>query len=116
MGRAVDSLLSGSSRVDSGHQPLDDTEIVVDDLGERSQAIGRAGRIRDDSVLGVVCLQVDATNEHWGISGRGGDDDLLGATLQMSGGPAKRWLRNNRVEKGGSYFSVVVKTPVDSTM
>jgi len=76
--------------MDSGHQALDDTEVVIDDLGERGQAIGRAGCIGDDSVLGVVCVQVDATNEHWGISGRSGDDDLLGATLQMSGGPAER--------------------------
>lgn len=76
--------------MDGGHQALDDTEFVIDDLGERGQAIGRAGCIGDDSVLGVICLQVHTTNEHRGIGGRSGDDDLLGATLQMSGGPAER--------------------------
>ena len=76
--------------MDGGHQTLDDTELVMDDLGERGQAVCCAGCVGDDSVLGIVCLQVDTTNEHWGISGRSGDDDLLGATLQMSRGPAKR--------------------------
>ena len=75
-----------------GHQTLDDTVVVIDDLGERGQAVGCAGCVRDDSVLGVVCLQIDTTDEHWGISGRSGDDDLLGATLQMSGGPAEQPL------------------------
>jgi len=102
--------------MDGGHQALDNTVLVIDDLGERGQAVGRAGCIGDDSVLGVVCLQVDTTNEHWGISGRSGDDDLFGAALQMSGGPEERRLGNNGVGKCGSYFSVVVKTPVDSTM
>jgi len=86
VGRAVDGLLSGSGRMDSGHQTLDDTEFVVDNLGEGGQAVGCAGSVGDDGVLGIVLVQVDTTNEHWGVSGRSGDDDLLGATLQMSTG------------------------------
>jgi len=87
VGRAIDGFLGGGGRVDSGHQALDDTELVVDDLGERGQAVGCAGSVGDDGVLGVICLQVDTTDEHWGISGRSGDDDLLGTTLQVSAGP-----------------------------
>ena len=76
--------------MDGGHQTLDDTEFVVDNLGKRGQAVGCAGSVGDDGVLGIVLLQVDTTNEHWGVSGRSGDDDLLGATLQMSSGPTER--------------------------
>ena len=85
--------------MDGGHQALDDTELVMDDLGERGQAVGCTGCVGDDSVFGVICLQVDTTNEHRGISGGSRDDDLLGATLQMSGGPAERSLGNNQVGK-----------------
>lgn len=102
--------------MDGGHQTFDDAEIVVDDLGERSQAVGRAGCIGDDLVLGIVRIQVDTTNEHWSISGRGRDDDLLGATLEVSGGPTQRSLRDNEVGGRRPHFSTVVKTPVDSTM
>lgn len=80
--------------MDSGHQALDDTVVIVNDFGERGQAVGRAGSVGDDSVLGVICVQVDTANEHWGISRRSRDDDLLGATLQMSRGPAERQLGN----------------------
>lgn len=44
---AVDGLLSSGGGVDGGHQGLDDTELVVDDLGEGCQAVGRAGGVGD---------------------------------------------------------------------
>lgn len=102
--------------MDGGHQTLDDAEIVVNDLGERSQAVGCAGCIGDDLVAGVVRIQVDTTHEHRGISGRSRDDDLLGPTLEVSGGPARRSLRDDKVGGRRPHFSTVVKTPVDSTM
>ena len=34
--------------MDSGHQALDDLEVVVDDLGDGGQAVGGAGCVRDD--------------------------------------------------------------------
>ena len=116
MGRTVDGLLGGGGGVDGGHETLDDTKLVVDDLGERGQAVGCAGSVGDDGVLGIVRLQVDTANEHWGISGRSGDDDLLGAALQVSASPMEMWSARVEIEKGGAHFSVVVKTPVDSTM
>jgi hypothetical protein len=36
-----------------------------------------------DSVLGVICVKVDTTDEHRCIGGWGRDDDLLGTTLKM---------------------------------
>ena len=67
--------------MDGGHQTLDDTEAVVDNLGKRGQTVGCTGSVGDDGVLGVICVQVDTTNEHWGIGGGSGDNDLLSATL-----------------------------------
>ena len=82
----IDGLLGGGGGVDGGHESLGDAEVVVDDLGERGQAVGGAGSVRDDVVLGLVGIQVDSADEHGGISRGGRDDDLLGTTLQVEGG------------------------------
>lgn len=76
--------------MNGGHQTLDDSELVVDDLGERGQAVCRTGSVGDHGVFRIVRVQVDAANEHWGIGGRSRDDDLLGTTLQMGRSPARR--------------------------
>lgn len=102
--------------MDGGHQTFNDAELVVDDLGERSQAVGRTRSVGDDFVLGLVRIQIDAANEHGGVSGGSGDDDLLGAALQVGGGPEDNCQEVSQTRRGGIYFSVVVKTPVDSTM
>ena len=47
MGRTIDGLLGGSGGMDGGHQTLNDTEVVVDNLSERGQAIGSARSIGD---------------------------------------------------------------------
>lgn len=100
-GWTVDGLLGGGDGVYSGHQTLDDTEVVVDDLGQGSQAVGGAGGVTerrhlerpgeldepDDVVVGgAVLLVVDSHDEHRGIGRGSGDDDLLGASLQMGSG------------------------------
>jgi hypothetical protein len=79
----VNDLLGSSVGVDGGHQTLNDGELVVDDLGERSQAVGCARGVGEHlDVLGVG-LVVDTHDEHGRISGRSGDDNLLGTTLQV---------------------------------
>lgn len=40
--RSVDRLLGCRVGVDGGHQPLDDSEVVVDDLGEGGKTVGGA--------------------------------------------------------------------------
>lgn len=85
-GGTVDGLLGSSVGVDGGHETLNETELIVDDLGERSQAVGGARGVGDDGDVALVGLLVDTHNEHGGIGGRSRDDDLLGATLQVSGG------------------------------
>jgi hypothetical protein len=72
--------------VDGGHETLDDAELVVDNLGEGRKAVGRAGRVGDDGVLGVVRLKVDTADEHGCVSRGRRNDDLLGSTLQVGRG------------------------------
>ncbi len=40
----VDSVLRGRHSVDGGHQTLRDAKVVVNDLGQRRQAVGCARR------------------------------------------------------------------------
>ena len=78
----VDGLLRGGVRVDGGHQALLDAELVVDDLGQRREAVRGAGGVGDD-VGAVVRGLVHAHDVH-GRVGRGRrDDDLLGARLEV---------------------------------
>lgn len=88
--------------MDGGHETLNETPVVVDDLGKRSQAVGGARSVGDDGVFGLVGLVVDTHDEHLdrsandqkdmkgetdrSICGRSRDDDLLGATLQVGRG------------------------------
>ncbi len=68
-----------------GHEALDDAEVVVDDLGKRSQAVGGAGRVGDELHVGGVLIQVDAADEHGGVVlGGAGHDDDLGAGVDVS--------------------------------
>ena len=82
-GGTVDGLLGGSVGVDGGHETLDNAELVVDDLGEGSQAVGGARSVGDDIGLAVVGLLVDTHHVHGGIGGGSRDDDLLGTASKM---------------------------------
>ena len=65
------SLFEGPSTVfwvavveDGGHKTLFDAEVVIDHLSERRKTVGRAGCVGDNSVFGVVSIEVDTTDEH----------------------------------------------------
>ena len=81
--RSVHSLLRGGGRMDGRHETALDAERVVDDLGQRGQAVGRAARVRDDRFAGVA-LVVHAIDEHRGlVLGWSGEDDFLGSGLEV---------------------------------
>ena len=65
--------------------PHDDLEVVVDDLGNRRQAVGGAGGVGNDVVLGrIVLVLVDAQHDGDVFAGRrSGDDDLLHRAAQV---------------------------------
>lgn len=82
-GRTINCLLSGGGSVDSGHQTLDNTELVVDNLGKRGKAVGGARSVGNNVVFAVILVEIDTADEHGSICGWGGDDDFLGATFQV---------------------------------
>lgn len=93
--------LTCSCCVNGSHQPLENPEVIMDDLGKRRKAICGAetdlirkklfiweevSRISpwsvwDDFHARIVTLVVNTHDEHGCIGGWGRDDDLLGSTL-----------------------------------
>lgn len=74
VGWTVDGLLGGSERVDGGHETLNNTEVIVDDLGQWGKAVGGARSVGEDVDVWGVLVLVDTNDEHWSVSGRSGDD------------------------------------------
>ena len=86
---AVHDGLRSSGSVYGGHESLDDAEVIVNDLGQRSQAVGGAGSVGNELHVGGVLVEVDAADEHGGVVLRGaGHDDDLGAGVDVSLGLA----------------------------
>ena len=83
--RTVLQILVLGVGVDGGHQALDDPELVVEHLGQRAKAVRRARRVGDDVLAAVVLVVVDTEHDRDVlIGGRRGDDDLLGAGIQVT--------------------------------
>ena len=87
LGWAINGELVDGDGVDGRHEALLDAPTVVEDLGDGSEAVGRARGVRDDGHVAVVALVVDAHHEDGGaVLGRSGDDGLLGTTLDVGAG------------------------------
>ena len=70
--------------VDRGHQATFDTYRAVQGLGERSEAVRRAGGVGDDEVGGLEDLLIDAVdNRSVSRLAGSGEQDLLGALLDV---------------------------------
>ena len=84
MRQVQDALVVGVG-VDGGHEPAPDPEPLVEDLGERREAVGRARRVGEDRVLlRVVGPVVDAhADGEIGALGGCGDDHFLRAGLEV---------------------------------
>mmetsp|Transcript_52343 Transcript_52343/g.114493 ORF Transcript_52343/g.114493 Transcript_52343/m.114493 type:complete len:401 (-) Transcript_52343:57-1259(-) len=83
-GGAIHGELRGRHGVHRGHEALDDAELLVHDLRERREAVRGAGGVGDHGVGGLVVKVVHANDvDGHGVLGRGGDDDLLGTTLDV---------------------------------
>jgi hypothetical protein len=81
----ITSEIALAARVDRRHEALDDPELLEQDLGHRGQAVRRARGVGDDVVLRrVVVAVVDAHDDREVlVLRRGGDDDLLRATVDV---------------------------------
>mmetsp|Transcript_9478 Transcript_9478/g.14257 ORF Transcript_9478/g.14257 Transcript_9478/m.14257 type:complete len:205 (-) Transcript_9478:34-648(-) len=70
--------------MDSGHETLLDSELIVDDLGHGCKTVGGARGVGDNIHVRLVGLFVDSHNEHGSIARRSRDDDLGSTTLHVS--------------------------------
>ncbi len=85
-GRTVNGLLGSGGGVNGGHEAVGDAELVVQDLGDRGQAVRGAGSVGDEVHVLRVLVEVDAADEHRGsVLRRSRHDDLLGTGSQMAG-------------------------------
>uniref|UniRef100_A0A1L8E9Y9 Putative secreted protein n=1 Tax=Haematobia irritans TaxID=7368 RepID=A0A1L8E9Y9_HAEIR len=80
---SVNGLLGGSGGMDSGHETFNDFPVIVDNLGQGSQAVSCAGGIGHNFHVWLVGIQVDTAYKHGSISRGGRDDNLLGTALEM---------------------------------
>mmetsp|Transcript_3719 Transcript_3719/g.4151 ORF Transcript_3719/g.4151 Transcript_3719/m.4151 type:complete len:392 (+) Transcript_3719:109-1284(+) len=71
--------------VGGGHGSLDDSELVVKNLGERGQAVGGARSVGVDVGGGIEVGVVHTDNVGWDIRalGRGSDHNLLGTSQDV---------------------------------
>ncbi len=77
--------------VDRRHEALFDADGLVEDLGDRCKAVGRARSVGDDLVVLGQLVVVDAIDDgQVGAVGRSRNDDALGAGFQMHGGLVTR--------------------------
>lgn len=82
-GRTINGLLGSSGSVNCGHQARLDTEGIVQNLGDRSQAVGGAGSVGND-VLASVGRVVNTHYEHRGsVFGRASQNNFLGTSLDV---------------------------------
>ena len=95
---AVEVLVHGVQRrlvagigVDRGHHPLLDADGVVQHLGHRRQAVGGAGRVRDDEIVLGQRVVVHAV-----------DDGLVRA---VAGGRDQHALRRRSPDAPGTFPS-----------
>ena len=82
MGHIQDLLVIGVS-MHRHHEAALDRVQVIDNLHRRGQAVGRAGGIRNDMVLGgVILVVIDAQDDGQVFAlGRSRDDNFLGAAF-----------------------------------
>ena len=78
---SVNHLLSGRVRVNSGHQPLNNTEAIIDNFHQGRQSVCGARSARHDFVGFRVIWLVHAHHERGGVGRRSWNDDSFGATL-----------------------------------
>merc|ERR1712238_31678 len=78
LGGPIYHELGGRACVDRSHEALCDTVLVVDDLSERGEAVGRARGVGDNVGRTLVVLVVHPHDVHGRVGARGRDDDLLG--------------------------------------
>ena len=83
--RGVDEALVTGVGVHGGHEATLDAEGIVECLGHGGEAVGGAGCVGDDVVLGRIVVGVVHTHDEGGVFVlcRCGNNDLLGASINV---------------------------------
>jgi len=63
----VNGLLGSGDGVNGGHETLGDAPVVVENLGDGSQAVGGAGSVGNEVHVAGVLVVVNTHNEHGGV-------------------------------------------------
>ncbi len=85
--RRIHWLLRSSVSVHCRHQTFGDAVVLQDDLDNWGQAVGGAGRVRNNVVVGRQVCVIDPKNNGPHVAfGRSGNDNLLGSCLKVTGG------------------------------
>ena len=70
--------------MDGGHKTLNDAEVVVNDLGKGSEAVGGAGCVGYDLDIGSIAVEVYTADEHRSvILGGTGENDNLSTCIEV---------------------------------
>lgn len=70
--------------MDSGHETLIDSPVIVDDLGDGCETVGGAGGVGNNGQVLLVFLVVDTNDEDgYIILWWGRENNLLGTSLKM---------------------------------
>ena len=82
--RAVEDHLVAGVCMDRAHDAALDRERIIESLRHGGKAVGGAGRCGNDLVIGVQDLLVNRINDGLEVvAGRSGNDDLLGAGVDV---------------------------------
>lgn len=94
---STQKLTSGSRGMDSGHKSLDNSILLVDNLGHGGKAVGGTGGVGNNIGRSIILGVVDTYNEHGSIGGGSRDDNLLGSSSKMC--LWREQIRNSRVSR-----------------
>ena len=84
LGWSIDGELVHGDGVDSGHETLLNAEVVVENLGDWSEAVGGAGSVGNNGHVRGVSGVVDTNDEDWDVVlWWSGKNDFLGTSLDV---------------------------------
>ena len=87
--------------MNSGHKTVYNAEVVVNNLGERSQAVCCTGSIGNDIHIAGVFVIVNAHDKHRSVFGRSGDNNFFRTAFKVG----SRFI--HRGEYAGGLYNIL---------
>ena len=79
----VQVLLVIGERVNGGHNPGNNIEMIMNDLCHWGQAVGCTAGIRDNWLGRIICVLVNPHYNHLGVRTGSGNNNFFGTGFQM---------------------------------